>query len=173
MNIDLWHDIRQVYHSQLTLGEKYALLYNMLHRVCAQLLADDAATYSDFFSRLQAVCRLTGYPLHGIDQFRWRARRIRDGEAEAVATEFAADFGEFVKAYARFTASEIPPDIKTLASAAAAAVTSPHSIDGKWLQSARMVAVRKESGCILATCRDIPRQGWIAAGTIRQPMPWN
>lgn len=159
MNIDLWHDIRQVYHSQLTLGEKYALLYNMLHRVCAQLLADDAATYSDFFSRLQAVCRLTGYPLHGIDQFRWRARRIRDGEAEAVATEFAADFGEFVKAYARFTASEIPPDIKTLVSAAAAAVTSPHSIDGKWLQSARMVAVRKESGCILATCRDIPRQG--------------
>lgn len=159
MNIDLWHDIRQVYHSQLTLGEKYALLYNMLHRVCAQLLADDTATYSDFFSRLQAVCRLTGYPLHGIDQFRWRARRIRDGEAEAVETEFAADFGEFVRAYARFTASEIPADIRTLAPAAAAAGAPPHSIDGKWLQSARMVAVRKERGCILATCRDIPRQG--------------
>ncbi len=161
MDIDCWHDIQQVYHSQLTLGEKYTLLYNMMHRLCVWILADDAATYTDFFSRLQAVCRLTGYPLHGIDRFRWRARRIRQGEQAATEAEFAADFDEFIKAYARFTDTFIPNDLPAPATAGQPARQAGRRTPGsKWQKSVRLVVAKMDGSNIYAWSRDMPHDGW-------------
>ena len=103
-----WQEIYDVYVSDLSLREKYSYLYTTLHRICTEMVQGMAADYTDFFSRLQAVCRLTQYRLYGIDRFRWRARRVMTEVVEADKQEFEADFTEFIKAFAHFTDSELP-----------------------------------------------------------------
>ena len=103
-----WQEIYDVYVSDLSLREKYSYLYTTLHRICTEMVQGMAADYTDFFSRLQAVCRLTQYRLYGIDRFRWRARRVMTEVVEADKQEFEVDFTEFIKAFAHFTDSELP-----------------------------------------------------------------
>lgn len=103
-----WQEIYDVCFSALSLKEKYGFLYTTLHRICTEKVQGMAADYTDFFSRLQATCRLTQYRLYGIDRFRWRARRVMTGVVDADQHEFDVDFCEFIKAFAHFTESEMP-----------------------------------------------------------------
>lgn len=106
--MDAWQDIVDVFTSEQTLREKYRYCYDTLHRVCIEKTQSLPAQYSDFFSRLQAVCRLTNYPLHAVDSFRWRARQVSHQGVEADERTFLLDFRAFVEAFAHFTDTPIP-----------------------------------------------------------------
>ena len=106
--MDNWQDIVEVFFSQQTLRQKYRYFYDMLHRVCVEKTANLPAEYNDFFSRLQAVCRLTNYPLHRVDGFRWRARQVAHLGMDVDEHTFLVDIRAFVDALAHFTGTRIP-----------------------------------------------------------------
>ena len=99
----IWQDVQEVFFSEQTLKQKYRYCYDTLHRVCIEKTEGLPAEYNDFFSRLQAVCRLTNYPLHGVDSFRWRARQVSHLGMEVDEHTFLADMRVFVEALAHFT----------------------------------------------------------------------
>lgn len=117
----VWQDIQEVFFSEQTLKQKYRYFYDTLHRVCIEKTAGLPAEYNDFFSRLQAVCRLTNYPLHRVDSFRWRARQVSHLKMEVDEHTFLVDMRAFVEALAYFTNTRIPvalvgrlPDVEEL-----------------------------------------------------------
>ena len=63
----LWCDIEEIQKSDLSISDKYSRYYHLLLRVCVILTSSLSAEYNDLFSRLRAVCRLTGYPLYDIE----------------------------------------------------------------------------------------------------------
>ena len=112
MNQELWNDIMEMYDSEQSLRVKYSYYYHTLHRVCTEHLRGLTTTYNDFFSRLQAVCRLTNYRLYEVDRFRWRARHVMQGDTEPQEDTYEMDVRAFVEAYAHFTKSTIPDELK-------------------------------------------------------------
>ena len=103
-----WNDIMEMYLSDQSMRDKYTFYYNALNRLCTQRVSDLTADYGDFFSRLQAVCRLTNYRLFEVDRFRWRARRIIQGEQEPDEILYSQDVRTFIDAYAHFSETEPP-----------------------------------------------------------------
>ncbi len=97
-----------MYFSDVTMKEKYKFFYDTLHRLCAAIVADQGIVYNDFFSQLQAVCRKKKYRLYEVDRFRWRARQVNQGEAEAEEKIYYQDVVAFFDAYAHFSETEIP-----------------------------------------------------------------
>ena len=117
----VWQDIVDVFRSGQTLRQKYRYFYDTLHRVCIEKTERLPAEYNDFFSRLQAVCRLTNYPLHDVDGFRWRARQVLLEKIEVDEHTFLVDARIFVDALAHFTDTQVPaafvgrlPDVEIL-----------------------------------------------------------
>lgn len=117
----VWQDIQEVFFSEQTLKQKYRYFYDTLHRVCIEKTEGLPAEYNDFFSRLQAVCRLTNYPLHRVDSFRWRARQVSHLNMEVDEHTFLVDMRAFMEALAHFTDTHIPvalvgrlPDVEAL-----------------------------------------------------------
>lgn len=117
----VWQDIQEIFFSEQTLKQKYRYFYDTLHRVCIEKTEGLPAEYNDFFSRLQAVCRLTNYPLHRVDSFRWRARQVSHLGLEVDEHTFLVDMRAFVEAVAHFTNTRIPvvlvgrlPDVESL-----------------------------------------------------------
>jgi len=117
----VWQDILEVFFSEQTLRQKYRYFYDTLHRVCIEKTEGLPAEYNDFYSRLQAVCRLTNYPLHRVDSFRWRARQVSHLGLEADEHTFLVDVRAFVEAMSHFTNTRIPvalvgrlPDVEEL-----------------------------------------------------------
>lgn len=108
----IWQDVQEVFFSEQTLKQKYRYCYDTLHRVCIEKTEGLPAEYNDFFSRLQAVCRQTNYPLHGVDSFRWRARQVSHLGMEVDEHTFLADMRVFVEALAHFTNSLVPDALK-------------------------------------------------------------
>lgn len=104
----VWQDIVEVFRSEQTLRQKYRFFYDALHRVCIEKTDCLPAEYNDFFSRLQAVCRLTNYPLHRVDGFRWRARQVAHRGMEVDEHTFLVDVRVFVEALAHFTETRVP-----------------------------------------------------------------
>ncbi|MDE6721111.1 MAG: AAA family ATPase [Bacteroidaceae bacterium] len=104
----VWQDIVEVFRSEQTLRQKYRYFYDTLHRVCIEKTENLPAEYNDFFSRLQAVCRLTNYPLRWVDSFRWRARQVSHRGMEVNEHTFLVDVRIFVEAFAHFTNTRIP-----------------------------------------------------------------
>ena len=109
--MEAWHDIGEMIFSQKSIAQKYRYLYDSLHRVCIDITAKMPTEYSDFFSRLQAVCRVTNYPLYRIDTFRWRARRVSHDDMPVDEHTFMCDVRVFADAYAHFTNTKIPSEI--------------------------------------------------------------
>lgn len=110
----MWQDIADVHFSEQPLRDKYSFLYGCLHRLCTEKVSGLTADYADFFSRLQAVCRLTNYPLHAVDRFRWRARHIIEGDMEADEATYTTDFVVFLKAYSHFAGKPLPEVFRDL-----------------------------------------------------------
>ena len=108
----VWQDIQEVFFSEQTLKWKYRYFYDTLHRVCIEKTEGLPAEYNDFFSRLQAVCRLTNYPLYAIDTFRWRARQVSCLGMEVDEHTFLVDMRVLVEALAHFTNTPIPVAFK-------------------------------------------------------------
>ena len=105
---EMWQDIVEVFFSEQTLEKKYRYFYDALHRVCIEKTQGLPADYNDFFSRLQAVCRQTNYPLHKVDTFRWRARQVALCNIVCEEHVFLVDVRSFVDALAHFTATRVP-----------------------------------------------------------------
>ena len=117
----VWQEVQEVFFSEQTRKQKYRYFYDTLHRVCIEKTEHLPAEYNDFFSRLQAVCRLTNYPLHGVDSFRWRARQVSHLGMEVDEHTFLVDVRIFVEALSHFTNTKIPvaligrlPDVEAL-----------------------------------------------------------
>ena len=108
----IWQDIVDVFFSEQTLKQKYRYFYDALHRVCIEKTESLPTEYNDFFSRLQAVCRLTNYPLHQVDSFRWRARQVARLGMEVDEHTFLVDVRVFVDAVAHFTNTSVPDALK-------------------------------------------------------------
>ena len=154
-----WADIVDVCASDHTMREKYGFLYSTLHRLCTELVQGLTADYSDFFSRLQAVCRMTKYPLYGVDRFRWRARRVVQGTEEADDENYAADLGEFVKAYAHFTNSVVPEPLRQyeLAAGKSQVNRSTCAVTDETLRGV-IDSVDAEGGMVMVRLRDYPQE---------------
>ncbi|MBQ0104010.1 MAG: AAA family ATPase [Prevotellaceae bacterium] len=154
-----WADIVDVCASDHSMREKYGFLYSTLHRLCTELVQGLTADYSDFFSRLQAVCRMTKYPLYGVDRFRWRARRVVQGTEEADDENYAADLGEFVKAYAHFTNSVVPEPLRQyeLAAGKSQANRSTCAVTDETLRGV-IDSVDAEGGMVMVRLRDYPQE---------------
>lgn len=105
---EVWQDIVEVFFSEQSMERKYRYFYDALHRVCIEKTQGLPAEYNDFFSRLQAVCRLTNYPLHRVDAFRWRARQVALHNVDCEEHSFFADVRAFVEAMAHFTDTRVP-----------------------------------------------------------------
>ena len=108
----VWQGIVEVFFSEQSLRRKYHYFYDALHRVCIEKTRGLPSDYNDFFSRLQAVCRLTSYPLYRVDTFRWRARRIVCQELMPDNHTFLVDVRAFADAMAHFTGEPIPSQLK-------------------------------------------------------------
>lgn len=131
-----WQEIQEIYFSSMTLKEKYSFFYSLMHRQCTEMVKDMTADYTDFFSRLQAVCRSTQYPLYNIDRFRWRARKVMTDEIDADESDYLQDIDDFANAFAHFTQSQIPQRLIDDITARRAALKSvSHKQDRKNISS--------------------------------------
>ncbi len=106
--LQTWIDIKDYCFSDRTLRERYSFVYSLLCRICIEKVKELTADYTDCFSRLQAVCRLTDYPLYGIDRVRWRARRVMLGLVDADEEVFRYDLKVFAEALAHFMGDVVP-----------------------------------------------------------------
>lgn len=183
MQYDIWTDICNIFYSEQSLKKKYENIYGALRRLCTILLADTGVDYSDFFSRLQAVCRLNNYSLYPIDAFRWRARQIVLGTENADKGIFLSDMRVVADAVAHFTKSAIPYDLdKALPQG-----QTPRAprLNTDMHKCRRFVAVRKDGDFIYAVTRDAPDEALFrvsftanpqtihAAGLITEGMQFN
>ncbi|MBO4214784.1 MAG: AAA family ATPase [Bacteroidaceae bacterium] len=153
----VWQDIQEVFFSEQTLKWKYRYLYDTLHRVCIEKTEGLPAEYNDFFSRLQAVCRLTNYPLHAVDTFRWRARQVSCLGMEVDEHTFLIDMRVLVEALAHFTNTTIPAAFKGKLPDVEALPISRDKMEGMARQKrVRFVVERVEEPYIYAFSREIP-----------------
>lgn len=156
--IDSWQDIENVYFSQkFGLREKYGYFYEVLHRCCTQCTSGQGIVYNDFFSQLEAVCRHTKYRLYDVDRFRWRARRVINDDEQVNETNYYIDIASFLDAYAHFTGTQIPnnirQDIKKHIDACKTVVEQKKVVlqtHMKFVASMRFVCRRKEKNIIYA-----------------------
>ena len=153
----IWQDIVDVFFSEQTQKLKYRYFYDALHRVCIEKTESLPTEYSDFFSRLQAVCRLTNYPLHQVDSFRWRARQVSHQGLEVDEHTFLVDVRIFVEALAHFTSTSVPDALKGRLPNADQRPISRGQIEQanrhNWL---RFTAVRVDEPFVYASARDMP-----------------
>lgn len=153
----VWQDIQEVFFSEQTLKWKYRYFYDTLHRVCIEKTEGLPAEYNDFFSRLQAVCRLTNYPLHAIDTFRWRARQVSCLGMEVDEHTFLVDMRVLVEALAHFTNTPIPVVFKGKLPDVEALPISRDRMERMARQKrVRFVVERVEEPYIYAFSREIP-----------------
>lgn len=145
----LWNDIVGVFFSDATIEYKYRYFYKLLNRLCVTIVEPLNTDYNDLFSRLQAVCRLTCYPLARIDGFRWRARRVSDGKESPDKATFLVDVKSFVDAIAHFTVTKVPsvlfselPDLSH--------TYTIQRVRQKTCDKCRMVAVKRDDEYIYA-----------------------
>ncbi len=156
----MWDDLEKVFFSDNSFRYKYTYYYNLLNRVCIEFVKPLKTDYTDFFSRLQAVCRLTEYPLRNVDAFRWRARRVMDGKEEADEEAYLVDTKAFVEALSKFTESSIPDRIKR---SLPDNLVRPalDMVKNKRRKRCRFVAVCKDENHIHAVSRDLPGEDMI------------
>ena len=167
-----WQEIQDIYFSDMNLKEKYNFFYSLMHRQCTEMVKDMTADYTDFFSRLQAVCRSMNYPLYNIDRFRWRARKVIMDEATADESDFLVDVEDFANAFAHFTKSEVPErlinDIKsrrTILPSASKKKNTPKtaheisiSVDLNHQRALRCVVCSIEEDVVLVNVEDFPQK---------------
>lgn len=154
---NIWEEITDVYTSMQPINVKYKYLSDILHRLCVEQVKGLATEYNDFYSRLQAVCRLTNYPLHGIDQFRWRARQISHYGMETDEKTFLNDMAVLCDAIAHFTNSRIPTELKrNLPSKAEVSVFKADKKQIERYKHIRFIVSSISDNHILAFSKEIP-----------------
>ena len=151
----LWCDIEEIQKSDLSISDKYSRYYHLLLRVCVILTSSLSAEYNDLFSRLRAVCRLTGYPLYDIDRFRWRAHRVMLGDDVPDEQTFMADAKVFCEAIAHFTASHVPASLSALFPVELTARPLEHTWENKG-KSLRLVVEQCDNHYIYCRSRELP-----------------
>lgn len=155
----VWQDVLEVFFSEQTLKQKYRFFYDTLHRVCIEKTKDLPAEYNDFFSRLQAVCRLTNYPLHSVDSFRWRARQVSHMSLEADEHTFLADTRIFADALRHFTQTRIPHALQGALPDGKASLPTLKSLEHMSRQKrVRFMVERVDEPYIQAVSREIPSE---------------
>ena len=153
---DFWNEITKVFFSAETLEWKYAQLYNILDRLCIQLVAPLHASYNGLFSRLQALCRIHQHPLHPVDVMLWRARQVKRHEQEPDEEAFRVDVKGMVEALACFTQTVVPSQLKRHLPDE----VNPSALQLTRLQKGkrmRLIAVSKDMHYVSAQDAEFPR----------------
>lgn len=153
-----WSEIEEVYDSAADIRTKYTLLYNIMHRLCADLARQDGVLCTDFFSRLQVVCRLRDYPLQAVDSFRRRAWHVMRGDETPVADVFRNDVAIMCDAWAHFTDTDLPPSLLDRVGRPHVELPPMHTA-GKYVERMRLVVCSKDDEYIVAECREQNRGG--------------
>ena len=153
-----WTEIEEVYVANADLRTKYTLLYNMLHRLCADLARGSSALCTDFFSRLQVACRLKGYPLQSVDSFRRRAWHVMRGDEAPADEMFRHDVAVVCDAWAHFTDTDLPPSLLERVGRPHIELPPMHAA-GKYVERMRFVVCSKDEEYIVAECRERSREG--------------
>lgn len=104
----IWKDVEDMFFSASSIAQKYRYFYDTLHRVCIDATSSLPTQFGDFYSRLQAVCRLTNYSLYNVDSFRWRARQVSHNGMVCDEQTYLLDVRVFVDALAHFTNTKVP-----------------------------------------------------------------
>lgn len=151
----MWTEVTGVFFSEQPLRARYALLYDVLDRVCIELTRGLEAHYNSLFTRLQVLCRLREHPLRAVDTMRWRARQVKSGGYGPDEVEFRQDVKALCNALARFTDSKVPtrlrrslPDHVT--------PSAIRSVRNRKQKRLRFVAVGKDERFIFARTPDDP-----------------
>jgi len=150
-----WTEVSDIFFSDLSLREKYTLLYGVLDRVCTELTSGLPTHYNGLFTRLQALCRLKQHPLQAIDTMRWRARQVKLESYEPAEVEFLQDTKALCDALSCFTETRVPLKLRR---------ALPDSLQPSALITARnrrqkrqrFVAVRRDEQYIYARTADDP-----------------
>lgn len=153
-----WTEIEEVYDSAADIRTKYTLLYNIMHRLCADLARGGGALCTDFFSRLQVVCRLRDYPLQAVDSFRRRAWHVMRGDEAPVADVFRNDVAIMCDAWAHFTDTDLPPSLLDRVGRPHVELPPMHTA-GKYVERMRFVVCSKDDEYIIAECSEQSRVG--------------
>lgn len=158
--LDSWEDIEEVFFSSSTLQRKYRYFYDALHRVCIDMTSSLPTQYGDFYSRLQAVCRLTNFPLHKVDSFRWRARQVSHHGMECDEQTYLIDVRHFADAIAHFTKTTVPARMMAnLPQDVSSMPTTIKQIEWSHRQKRVRFTVQKVSEpYIICTSKDIPSE---------------
>jgi hypothetical protein len=150
-----WTEVSDIFFSELSLREKYTLLYGVLDRVCTELTSGLPTHYNGLFTRLQALCRLKQHPLQAIDTMRWRARQVKLESYEPAEVEFLQDTKALCDALSCFTETRVP--LKLRRSLPDTLQPSPLIIARNRRQKRqRFVAVRRDEQYIYARTADDP-----------------
>ena len=150
-----WTEVSDIFFSNLSLREKYTLLYGVLDRVCTELTSGLPTHYNGLFTRLQALCRLKQHPLQAIDTMRWRARQVKLESYEPAEVEFLQDTKALCDALSCFTETRVPLKLRR---------ALPDTLQPSPLITARnrkqkrqrFVAVRRDEQYIYARTADDP-----------------
>ena len=150
-----WTEVSDIFFSELSLREKYTLLYGVLDRVCTELTSGLPTHYNGLFTRLQALCRLKQHPLQAIDTMRWRARQVKLESYEPAEVEFLQDTKALCDALSCFTETRVPLKLRR----ALPDTLQPSALiiaRNRRQKRQRFVAVRRDEQYIYARTADDP-----------------
>lgn len=150
----VWENVAEMFFSSQSQEAKYRYFSDTLHRVCIDLTTGLTAEYNDFFSRLQAACRLTAWPLRSVDAFRWRARQVVHEGMEVDEAAFLGDVRACFEALAHFTHTAMPAELCEALSGVlpvSARSAEPHGARGLRV---RFVTERVETPFVYAFSRE-------------------
>lgn len=157
-----WTEIVEVFFSSQPFARKYRYYSDTLHRVCIEMTKGLATQYNDFYSRLQAVCRLTNYPLRPVDGFRYTANQVLMHGLEVDKAQYLIDTRAFVDALAHFTDTRVPQQLmRELPDYQHRPASLQQVAYHQRRKRVRFMFERIEDGYLLCTCPDIPSDGFI------------
>jgi len=152
-----WTEIIEMFFSSLPIERKYRYFSDTLHRVCIEKTKGLSTQYNDFYSRLQATCRLLNYPLAPVDGFRYNSNQILLHGMAVDEAQYLIDTRAFVEALAHFTDTRIPTELlEKLPSYKKRPVNLQQVAYHQRRKRIRFMFERIEGQYLLCKCPDIP-----------------
>lgn len=139
---EIFQEIKEKIDTRLKLRVRYACLYALLGRICAEYAKDLKTEFSGLFSQLYAVCRTAGIDYHGADAFRRRARLVLKEEAEATEEAFVEDLSLLCRFVCELYKVELPAMLSSVVSRKTFCGYGNKTGQGR-VQRVRAVVVRK------------------------------
>lgn len=139
---EIFQEIKEKIDTRLKLRVRYACLYGLLGRICAEYAKDLKTEFSGLFSQLYAVCRAAGIDYHDADAFRRRARLVLKEETEATEEAFVEDLSLLCRFVCELYKVELPAMLSSVVSGRTFCGYGKKAGEGR-VQRVRAVVVEK------------------------------